>query len=407
MDFKELIAMINRNTAVQVEQNKTWRLELGLPEREPTELDLLLQKWEVELPSREPEEELPLPEPRGEELLLPEPRGEEPPRPEPRGEKPPLPEPRGEEAKSIPPPQPRPPPLETSPALLDAVSWPGLVGPLGGMPGPPSSCPSSQVTGLPGTVACLVPHSAPPNGTDVTKWESDVACAPPSPTLFPLRPQSSLRRSIGAHLCLPFLAPGRWSAKWEVELPSREPEEELPLPEPRGEELPLPELKGEEAKSIPPPQPRPPPLETSPVLLDAVSWPGLVGPLGRMPGPPSSCPSSQVTGLPGTVACLVPHSAPPNGTDVTTWESDVACAPPSPTLFPHFVPLEVPDVAAPVPSDPLLPVTARSRSPACVSVAPGKPPGSLLAGSRSLPLRTGGGGGGGMWPWNGRSVLCT
>ncbi|MGH0163244.1 UNVERIFIED_CONTAM: hypothetical protein FKN15_044386 [Acipenser sinensis] len=86
MDFKELIAMINRNTAVQVEQNKTWRLELGLPEREPTELDLLLQKWEVELPSREPEEELPLPEPRGEELPLPEPRGEELPLPEPRGE---------------------------------------------------------------------------------------------------------------------------------------------------------------------------------------------------------------------------------------------------------------------------------------------------------------------------------
>ncbi|MGH0161759.1 UNVERIFIED_CONTAM: hypothetical protein FKN15_041531 [Acipenser sinensis] len=158
------------------------------------------------------EEEPPLPEPRGEEPPLPEPRGEEPPLPEPRGEEPPLPEPRGEEAKSIPPPQPRPPPLETSPALLDAVPWPGLVGPLGGMPGPPFSCPSSQVTGLPGTVACLVPHAAPPNGTDVTMWESDVACAPPSPTLFPLRPQSSLRRSIGAHLCLPFLAPGRWSA---------------------------------------------------------------------------------------------------------------------------------------------------------------------------------------------------
>ncbi|MGH0127433.1 UNVERIFIED_CONTAM: hypothetical protein FKN15_073462 [Acipenser sinensis] len=98
MDFKELIAMINRNTAAQQEQNKKWRVELGLPEPEPTALDLLLQKWEVEMPSREPEEEeQPLPEPRGEELPLPEPRGEELPLPEPRGEEPPLPESRGEE----------------------------------------------------------------------------------------------------------------------------------------------------------------------------------------------------------------------------------------------------------------------------------------------------------------------
>ncbi|MGH0126930.1 UNVERIFIED_CONTAM: hypothetical protein FKN15_028003 [Acipenser sinensis] len=72
--IEELIAMIKRNTAAQQEQNKKWRVELGLPEPEPTDLDRLLQKWKVELPSREPEEEeLPLPEPRGEELPLPEP----------------------------------------------------------------------------------------------------------------------------------------------------------------------------------------------------------------------------------------------------------------------------------------------------------------------------------------------
>ncbi|MGH0178818.1 UNVERIFIED_CONTAM: hypothetical protein FKN15_000248 [Acipenser sinensis] len=213
MEFQELIERINKNTAAQKEQNERWEKELGLAPlkrqvREPTELELLLQRWE-------PERGAPLtpaPEPKGEELPLPEPRGEELPLPEPRGEELPLPELKGEEVKSIPPPQPRPPPLETSPVLLDAVSWPRLVGPLGGMPGPPSSCPSSQVTRLPGTVACLVPHSAPRNGTNVTTWESDVACAPPSPTLFPLRPQSSLRRSIGAHFCLLFLAPGRWSA---------------------------------------------------------------------------------------------------------------------------------------------------------------------------------------------------
>ncbi|MGH0123818.1 UNVERIFIED_CONTAM: hypothetical protein FKN15_029940 [Acipenser sinensis] len=35
-DLQELIDRINRNTAAQVEQNKMWRLKLGLPEQEPT-----------------------------------------------------------------------------------------------------------------------------------------------------------------------------------------------------------------------------------------------------------------------------------------------------------------------------------------------------------------------------------
>ncbi|MGH0143297.1 UNVERIFIED_CONTAM: hypothetical protein FKN15_078336 [Acipenser sinensis] len=43
---EELITRINDNTAAQKEQAERWRLELGLPEREPTELELLLQKWE-------------------------------------------------------------------------------------------------------------------------------------------------------------------------------------------------------------------------------------------------------------------------------------------------------------------------------------------------------------------------
>ncbi|MGH0140761.1 UNVERIFIED_CONTAM: hypothetical protein FKN15_026151 [Acipenser sinensis] len=46
MDLKELMEMINRNTAAQIEQTKKWRQEWGLPDPEPTELDLLLQKWE-------------------------------------------------------------------------------------------------------------------------------------------------------------------------------------------------------------------------------------------------------------------------------------------------------------------------------------------------------------------------
>ncbi|MGH0135256.1 UNVERIFIED_CONTAM: hypothetical protein FKN15_057300 [Acipenser sinensis] len=124
MDFKELIEMIMKNTAAleeqtkkMEEQTKKWRKEWGLPDLEPTELDLLLQKWEQarDAPLT------PAPEPRGEEPPLPEPRGEEPPLPEPRGEEPSLPEPRGEEGKSIPPPQPRPPSLQSSSALLHPV----------------------------------------------------------------------------------------------------------------------------------------------------------------------------------------------------------------------------------------------------------------------------------------------
>ncbi|MGH0161253.1 UNVERIFIED_CONTAM: hypothetical protein FKN15_045698 [Acipenser sinensis] len=154
MDLWNLIEQINRNAAAQKEQLERWEREMGLApqkrqEREPTELELLLQKWEQtsvapqspepegeelplpeprgeELPLPEPrEEELPLPEPRGEELPLPEPRGEELPLPDPRGEKLPLPEPR-EEVKSVPPPQPRPPPLRSNSAPLRLVPHPLL-----------------------------------------------------------------------------------------------------------------------------------------------------------------------------------------------------------------------------------------------------------------------------------------
>ncbi|MGH0137316.1 UNVERIFIED_CONTAM: hypothetical protein FKN15_069952 [Acipenser sinensis] len=117
-NIEELIKRINRNTAAQIEQSarmERWAAEMGLAplkrqEREPTELELLLQKWEqtsVAPQSPEPEgEEPPLPEPRGEELLLPEPR---------------------EEVKSIPPPQPQPPPLRSSSAPLRPVPHPLLL----------------------------------------------------------------------------------------------------------------------------------------------------------------------------------------------------------------------------------------------------------------------------------------
>ncbi|MGH0143902.1 UNVERIFIED_CONTAM: hypothetical protein FKN15_050245 [Acipenser sinensis] len=86
--WQELIKKINDNTAAQKEQTERWRLELGLPERAPTDLELLLQKWEqareVQLAaapegeaqrSQEEEELLPSPEPEGVELPSREPEG--------------------------------------------------------------------------------------------------------------------------------------------------------------------------------------------------------------------------------------------------------------------------------------------------------------------------------------------
>ncbi|MGH0138545.1 UNVERIFIED_CONTAM: hypothetical protein FKN15_072233 [Acipenser sinensis] len=85
MDLKELMEIINCNTAAQIEQTKKWRQEWGLPDPEPTELDLLLQKWE---------------QARDAPLT-------------------PAPE--------QPPPQPRPPPLQSSSALLRPVPQPLLL----------------------------------------------------------------------------------------------------------------------------------------------------------------------------------------------------------------------------------------------------------------------------------------
>ncbi|MGH0175780.1 UNVERIFIED_CONTAM: hypothetical protein FKN15_071439 [Acipenser sinensis] len=148
MDLKEWIEKLNNSTAALKEQTERWRQDLGLPDPEPTELDLLLQKWKLELPSQEPEgEEPPLPEPRGEELPMPEPREEELPLPEPEGEEMLPHEPEGEgllspelegkEVKSPPPPQPRPPPLRPSPAPLCAVPRPLLLDTPPPQPRPP------------------------------------------------------------------------------------------------------------------------------------------------------------------------------------------------------------------------------------------------------------------------------
>ncbi|MGH0174733.1 UNVERIFIED_CONTAM: hypothetical protein FKN15_069037 [Acipenser sinensis] len=104
MEWKELIERINQNTAAQKEQNERWERELELApleiqEQEPTELELLLQKWVQ----------------AGEAALSPEPEGVELPSREP------------EEVRKLPPPQPRPPPLETSPVLPATVPYPLLL----------------------------------------------------------------------------------------------------------------------------------------------------------------------------------------------------------------------------------------------------------------------------------------
>ncbi|MGH0148101.1 UNVERIFIED_CONTAM: hypothetical protein FKN15_011912 [Acipenser sinensis] len=201
MDFKELIAMINRNTAAQQEQNKKWRVELGLPEPEPTELDLLLQKWEVEMPSREPEEE---------ELPLPESRGEEPPLPESRGEKLPLTEHRGEEPKSMPPPLPRPPPLQSSLVLMGTVPCPVLVDTL------PECMDLPPLDHMPRSQHCQAQLGArspapllPEPETSRCGRQTSHALPLPS-TLFPSRSQTSLHWSRATHFCLSQLAPGHW-----------------------------------------------------------------------------------------------------------------------------------------------------------------------------------------------------
>ncbi|MGH0146879.1 UNVERIFIED_CONTAM: hypothetical protein FKN15_045576, partial [Acipenser sinensis] len=201
--------------------------ELPLPEPRGEELPLPEPRGE-ELPLPEPRgEELPLPEPRGEELPLPEPRGEELPLPEPRGEELPLPEPRGEE---LPLPEPR-----------------GEELPLPEPRGEELPLPEPRGEELP------LPE---PRGEEL-------------PLPEPRGEELPLPEPRGEELPLP-------EPRGE-ELPLPEPRgEELPLPEPEGEEPPLPEPRGEEVKSRPPPQPRPPPLQSSSALLRPVPQPLLL-----------------------------------------------------------------------------------------------------------------------------------
>ncbi|MGH0135975.1 UNVERIFIED_CONTAM: hypothetical protein FKN15_025242 [Acipenser sinensis] len=119
-----------------------------------------------------------------------------------------------------------------------------------------------------------------------------------------------------------------------------------------------------------------------------------------MPRPPCAGPYSQVTALPGTVACLVPYSTPPGIPDVAAQEADVATqgaevtsVPPADCFAPLascYAPPGIPEVAAQVHRRTPLPVSPGSRSPVGAVVALDKPSGSLLAGPGSLPGNAGG-----------------
>ncbi|MGH0129082.1 UNVERIFIED_CONTAM: hypothetical protein FKN15_069063 [Acipenser sinensis] len=211
-DLKGLIDQIKRNTAAQKEQTKRWRVELGLPEPEPTELDLLLQKWEVELASREPEGvELASREPERVELASREPEGVELPSREP-GDELPTREPEGEDV---------PPPLQASRVLLWEVPCPSSVdtGPECSDLLPLDLAPRSQYSQAQSLAWSLAPlplesqTSLCRRKTSLRKRQTSLALpllvAPfPLPTApLPLRSKTSLRRTTATRLCLPVLAP--------------------------------------------------------------------------------------------------------------------------------------------------------------------------------------------------------
>ncbi|MGH0126269.1 UNVERIFIED_CONTAM: hypothetical protein FKN15_027919 [Acipenser sinensis] len=230
MDFAELIRTLEKSTAEmqeatrkQSESNQRLRQEWGLPKWEQeslvSELELALQKlvWpapqqdllvpEPEVQALEPE--LPAPErkPAVQELQLSE--EEELPPSEPEGEE--LPELQlyeEEELMCPAPPQPRPPPQQSSPAQVGTVPQPVLVDTL------------PECLDLP--VLDLVPRSGHHQAQLLTWSLAPLPLKPQTsrrgrvtslafplpPAVFPLESQRSLRRSRGSHLCLSLHRPG-------------------------------------------------------------------------------------------------------------------------------------------------------------------------------------------------------
>ncbi|MGH0164632.1 UNVERIFIED_CONTAM: hypothetical protein FKN15_054134 [Acipenser sinensis] len=164
--MEEMLKTLNDMLTAQKESNRQLRQKLGLPEPELSVLTLALAKWEFPAPEflPAPELELPPPELEVETLEL------ESPAPKKEGLLPATE--KGEEVT----PQPRPPPLCHSPALVDAVPCPVLPD----MFGPPCAGPRDQVGAPPGTIVRLGPYFTPSETPDITAHSADVTGLPPA-----------------------------------------------------------------------------------------------------------------------------------------------------------------------------------------------------------------------------------
>ncbi|MGH0153131.1 UNVERIFIED_CONTAM: hypothetical protein FKN15_033385 [Acipenser sinensis] len=206
--LKQMVVEQEEANCRQREENERRRRERGLPpqkQREPTELDLLIQKtdwaaWKWEWPRAQPEPSA-MEQGLGEETLVVE--------PEPVTEEvlPQIAE-REELAQELMTPQPQTRPLQAGPALPCVVPCPGIVDTL-------PECPDLPTLDLaPRSQHCQAQLfawslSQLPLKPQTSRHGSQTSLALPlPPTVFPLRLQTSLRRSTATHLCLPFLAPG-------------------------------------------------------------------------------------------------------------------------------------------------------------------------------------------------------
>ncbi|MGH0118657.1 UNVERIFIED_CONTAM: hypothetical protein FKN15_027740 [Acipenser sinensis] len=132
---------------------------------------------------------------------------------------------KGGEVRELPPPQPRPPSLQASPALPWEVPCPGSVdtGPECADLPPLDLAPRSQDSQAQSPAWSLAPlpldfqmslrrrKTSPRNGQTFPLL---VASFPLPTALLPLESQTSLRRSTATRLCLPVRAPGHQPALW-------------------------------------------------------------------------------------------------------------------------------------------------------------------------------------------------
>ncbi|MGH0125136.1 UNVERIFIED_CONTAM: hypothetical protein FKN15_075705 [Acipenser sinensis] len=272
MDLKELIDRIDQNTTAQKEQNERWERELGLTtletrEREPKELELLLQKWEQAREARlcaAPAREA-LWSPAPVEMVLCTEREESFPEPEEgqlrEQEVPLLATHKGKEMGSPPPPQQKQPPLRSSPVLPGTVPCPLLLETL-------PVCLDLPALDLEPRSLHHRPELCPWFPTLLSPiTQTSLGCCqtllvlPLFAASLPLGDRTSLRWSPGEDLCPLLQSPvsrpslqSPLSSRWG---PCQLREQEVPL---------LATHKGKEMGSPPPPQQKQPPLRSSPVL---------------------------------------------------------------------------------------------------------------------------------------------